>query len=165
MSEWVNRHLFNKDFSLSFGRYIVHTQLPLPTDTHAWTHTAHLNLHVWCMDSYILTHTYTHTLTQPHNTCSFTLSYSHLFNTGLKQITCKTCDTFKVQVAAERDKARLGQLHGGWELHLCKAERSYQQLKKDSALGKSDPNVLVISHNLYQLQSWPLMSSSSCGPT
>lgn len=105
------------------------------------------------MDSYILTHTYAHTHMQFH-----TLSYSHLFNTGLKQITCKTCDTFKVQVDAERDKARLGQLHGGWEPHLCKAERSYQQLKEDSALGKSDPNVLVITfdldlRNLYQLQS------------
>ena len=105
---------------------------------------------VWT-PTYTHIHTHTHTTTQHMQ--FHTLSYSHLFNTGLKQM---TCDTFKVQVDAERDKARLGQLHGGWELHLCKAERSYQQLKEDSALGKSDPNVLVITFdlcNLYQLQS------------
>lgn len=125
--------------------------------------TSHYMYDVWTPT---YSHTHTHTTTQHMQ--FHILSYSHLFNTGLNQITCKTCDTFKVQVDAERDKARLGQLHGGWELHLCKAKRLCQQLKEDSALGKSDPIVLVITfdlHNLYQLQSWPLKSSSSCGPT
>ena len=66
-----------------------------------------------------------------------------------KTDTCKTCDTFKVKVDAERDEAKLAQLRGEWELHLCKAECSYQQLKEDSALGKSDPNVLVITFSLH----------------
>ena len=113
--------------------------------------TSHYMYDVWTPT---YSHTHTHTTTQHMQ--FHILSYSHLFNTGLNQITCKTCDTFKVQVDAERDKARLGQLHGRWELHLCKAEHSYQQLKEDSTLGKSDPNVLVITfdlHNLYQLQS------------
>ena len=77
-----------------------------------------------------------------------------------KTDTCKTCDTFKVKVDAERDEAKLAQLRGEWELHLCKAERSYQQLKEDSALGKSDPNVLVITFDLQQLLPTPILTTN-----
>ena len=70
------------------------------------------------------------------------------------------CDTLKVQVDAERDEAKLGQLRGEWELHLCKAERSYQQLKEDTALGKSDPNVLVITFDLQQSLPTPVLTTN-----
>ena len=42
-----------------------------------------------------------------------------------------------MQTDAERDEATLTQLRGEWELHLCKAERAYQDLKEDSALAIS----------------------------
>ena len=61
------------------------------------------------------------------------------------------------QVATERDEARLGLLHGEWELHLVKAKHSYQQLKEDSALEKSDPNVLVLTFYLQQSLPTPVL--------
>lgn len=60
---------------------------------------------------------------------------------------------YKVQTDAEQDEATVTQLKGEWELHLCKAERAYQQVKEDTALSKCDPNVMLVTFNLEQSPS------------
>jgi len=46
------------------------------------------------------------------------------------------------------------------ELHLCKVELSFQPLKEDSALEKSDPNVLVITFDLQQSLPTPVLTTN-----
>ncbi len=52
------------------------------------------------------------------------------------------------------------QLRGEWELHLRKAERAYQQLKEDTALSNSDPNVLVLTFDLQQSLPTPVLTTN-----
>ncbi len=77
-----------------------------------------------------------------------------------KTDTCKTCDTLKVQIEIEEDEAKLDQLKGEKELHLCMTEHSYQQLKEDSALAKSNPDVLTITFDLQQSLPTPVLSTN-----
>ena len=42
------------------------------------------------------------------------------------------------------------QLRGEWDLHLVQGEGGYNQLKEDTAVSKSDPNVDVLTFNLQQ---------------
>ena len=65
-----------------------------------------------------------------------------------------------MQTDAERDEATLTQLRGELELHLCKAERAYQDLKEDSALANSDPDVLVLTFYLQQLLPTPVLTTN-----
>ena len=129
---------------------LAHTH-PRPPPTHIRTH-AHTHPRP------PPTHTHTHTYT-----CTHTHTVSHcpiLFSYSPKTDTCKTCDTFKVQTDAERDEATLTQLRGEWELHLCKAERAYQDIKEDSALAISDPDVLVLTFDLQQSLPTPVLTTN-----
>lgn len=106
------------------------------------------------------------------HTCShllpLSLSLSHALTHSLslmhkhspKTETCKTCDTLKVKTDAETVEARLMILWGEWELHLCKAERAHQQLKEDSALAKSNPNILVLTFDLQQSLPTPVLTTN-----
>ena len=154
VSEWVYRQVFNKEFNLSFGRYVNVMHYPC---THADKH-MHMLAHTHPRPPPPHTHTYTYT-----HTCTHMHTVSHcpiLFSSSPKTDTCKTCDTFKVQTDAERDEATLTQLRGEWELHLCKAERAYQDLKEDSALAKSDPDVLVLTFDLQQSLPTPVLTTN-----
>ena len=86
--------------------------------------------------------------------------YSQFFACRPKTDTCKTCDSLKVQIEAEEDETNLAQLKGKKELHLCMAERSYQQLKEDSALAKSNSDVLTIIFDLQQSLPTPVLSTN-----
>ena len=86
--------------------------------------------------------------------------YSQFFACRPKTDTCKTCDSLKVQIEAEEDEAKLAQLKGKKELHLCMAERTYQQLKEDSALAKSNSDVLTITLDLQQSLPTPVLSTN-----
>ena len=86
--------------------------------------------------------------------------YSQFFACRPKTDTCKTCDSLKVQIEAEEDEAKLAQLKGKKELHLCMAERSYQRLKEDSALAKSNSDVLTITLDLQQSLPTPVLSTN-----
>ena len=87
-------------------------------------------------------------------------SVSHVHTHSPKTDTCKTCDGFKVKVDVERDEATLRQLRGEWELHYCKAERAYQQLKEDSARAKSNTDMLVITFDLQQSLPTPVLTTN-----
>lgn len=87
-------------------------------------------------------------------------THTHTRTHSPKTDTCKTCDAYKVKVDAERDEATLRQLHGEWELHHCKAERAYQQLKEDSAHAKSNPNMLEITFDLQQSLPTPVLTTN-----
>ena len=88
-------------------------------------------------------------------TCSI-ITYSH----RPKSDTCKTCDSLRVRIEAETDETAKAQLEGERELHHAKAERTYLQLKEDTALAKSDPTVTVISFDLEQTLPTPSISTN-----
>ena len=88
------------------------------------------------------------------------LTFTPSLSNSPKSDTCKECDTFKVQTDAEQDKATVTQLKGEWELHLCKAECAYQQLKEDTALSKCDPNVMLVTFDLQQSLPTPVLTTN-----
>ena len=51
-------------------------------------------------------------------------------------------------------------LRGELELHLRRAERAYQQLKEDTALSKSDRNVLLLTFDLQQSLPTPVLTTN-----
>ena len=79
-----------------------------------------------------------------------------------KSDTCKEFDSYKVQTDAEQDEATLTQLKGEWELHLFKAERAHHQLKEDTGLSKSDPNVMLVTFDLQQSLPTPIFDHQHC---
>ena len=46
------------------------------------------------------------------------------------------------------------------ELHLCKAERAHHQLKEDTGLSKSDPNVMLVTFDLQQSLPTPVLTTN-----
>ena len=71
---------------------------------------------------------------------------------------CKTCDSLNVRIAAEDSSAK-EQLQFALQLHQCKAERAYQQLKEDSALSWSSSTMDIITFNLQQSLPTPKLST------
>ena len=61
---------------------------------------------------------------------------------------CKTCDSLNVRIAAEEDPAAKQQLQLERQLHHCKAEKAYHQLKEDTALCCSSPEIDMITFDL-----------------
>lgn len=64
----------------------------------------------------------------------------------------------KVQVEAEEDAETRRRLLSEWDLHKRKAERTYQQLREDTAEAQSDPNVDMITFDLQQSLPTPLLT-------
>lgn len=62
-----------------------------------------------------------------------------------KSDTCKTYDSLNVRIAAEEDSAAKQQLQLEKQLHHCKAEGAYHQLKEDTALCCSSPEIDMIT--------------------
>ena len=52
------------------------------------------------------------------------------------------------------------QLRAELDLHLCKAERSYQVLKEVTALSRIDANILTITFDLQQSLPTPMLSTN-----
>ena len=102
VSEWVYCKIFNGEFNLSFGRYVL--SLP-PPHTHKNTlHASHTHTHTHASPflslSLSLSHTHSSWLSLSHNhTHSLTHSLTHT-RFSPKTDTCKTCDNFKVKVDA-----------------------------------------------------------------
>lgn len=63
-----------------------------------------------------------------------------------------------VRIAAEEDSLAKEQLQFDLQLHQCKAERAYQQLKEDSALSQSLSTVDTIT---FDQQSLPTLKLST----
>ena len=106
VSEWVYRNVFNKQFNLSFGRYI-HSHAS-HTHTHTHTHSPHTHTHTHITDSHLSTHT--RSLFSPRTD------------------TCKTCDGFKTKVDVEKDPDV--HLTFDWDLHKIRADGAYQYLRE-----------------------------------
>ena len=66
----------------------------------------------------------------------------------------------KIRVESETNPDTCRLLKAEWELHHRKAERSYQQLKEDSALAKSNPDVDTITFDLQQSLPTPVLTTS-----
>ena len=97
-------------------------------------------------------HTHTYTLWSP---------ISVLFLTYRpKTDTCKTCDALKVKIDVERNASALIQLCGERDVHLVRAEGAYNQLKEDTALSKSDPDMDVMTFDLQQSLPTPVLSTN-----
>ena len=90
--------------------------------------------------------------------CPLSLTHTHTHRP--KSDTCKTCDSLKTKFDAERDAAALLTLRSEWDLHLCRAEKAYHSLKKDSALARSDADVEVISFDLEKALATPVLSTN-----
>ena len=144
VSEWVYRKIFNETFNLSFGRYVYDplspslspSLPPLPPSL-------------------------------PPSLPPFSEYCAHYFTIFLinsllspKTDACKTCDTFKVQIDGEKDEVKSAQLRAELDLHLCKAERSYQVLKEVTALSRIDANILTITFDLQQSLPTPMLSTN-----
>ena len=69
-----------------------------------------------------------------------------------KSDTCKSCDSFKAKIASEDNPTLKNQYAAEWELNKCKAERVYQQLRKDAAASKASPATGVIDMLTFDLQ-------------
>ena len=69
-----------------------------------------------------------------------------------KSDTCKSCDSFKTKIASEDNPTLKNQYTAEWELHKRKAERVYQQLRKDAAASKASPTTGVIDMLTFDLQ-------------
>ena len=85
---------------------------------------------------------------------SFSLQYRP------KTDTCKTCDSYKVKIDAEKDDRERATLLGQWDLHKRKAERAYQQLREDIALSQSDTNHELLSFDLEQSLPTPVLTTN-----
>ena len=55
-----------------------------------------------------------------------------------------------MRIAAAEDPGEKSRLDLELKLHQCKAERAYQQLKEDTALSRSSPDVDMITFDLQQ---------------
>ena len=153
VSQWVYRKVFNEEFNLSFGRYIVlqhyGTLLISTLDMHAHAHTY----------THTCTHTHTHSHTHTHTTHSHVLKPTHTFFSPQTD-TCKICDKFKVQVDAEKDPGNHQQLVLQWDVHKIRAESAYQSLREDTALAKSSNDIKMFSFDLQQALATPLLTTN-----
>lgn len=77
-----------------------------------------------------------------------------------KSDTCKTCDSLNIQIGSEGDTSTKQQLQFDLQLHQCKAERAYHQLKEDAALSRSSSTVDTITSDLQQSLPTPKLSTS-----
>ena len=83
-------------------------------------------------------------------------THSH-FLTSPKSDTCKTCDSMKVRIEAETSTEVQHQLQSELLLHQRKAERTYHQLREDTALSQSDSDTQTITFDLQQSLQTPLL--------
>lgn len=65
----------------------------------------------------------------------------------------------KVQIDAESDKSCKRDLSLEWEVHKIQAESSYQQLKEDSACGKSHRDTEMFTFDLEKSLPTPVLST------
>jgi len=146
---------------------IVHTHTHTHTYTLAYTHShTHTQTHPY---TFVHTHTRTHT---PHThthcfqqrvhlivcECIPHSLYTHTCRP--KSDTCKTCDSLNIQIGSEGDTTTKQQLQFDLQLHQCKAERAYHQLKEDAALSRSSSTVDTITFDLQQSLPTPKLSTS-----
>lgn len=88
VSEWKYCKIFNQNFNLSFGRYVL-----LIAHMHAHVHVvSYQQLCVLAQPAHTCTHIHTHSLT-------LSIIYSP------KSDTCKVCDSMKIKVDAESDES------------------------------------------------------------
>ena len=102
-----------------------------------------------CTLIYKLSLTYTHILSLSLP-LSHTHTHTHTHTYRPRTDTCKTCDTFRVQIEAEEDPHKKTLMQGEWDLHKRRAERAYHQLREDTALSQSDSNVELLPFGLWQ---------------
>ena len=74
--------------------------------------------------------------------------------------TCKTCDSLNVHISAEEDLQARSQLECELQLHHCKAEGAYQQLKEDTALCRMSSDVDMYTFDLQQSLPTPKLSTN-----
>ena len=141
----------------------AHTHTHVHAHTHTCMHTPHTRMHMphTCMNTprtlmhtphtrMHTPHTYTHT---PTHTLSLYLSRP-------KSDTCKTCDHLNVRISAEEDPSERDKQKFELQLHQCRADRAYQQLKEDTALSKASPDVDMFTFDLQQSLPTPKISTS-----
>ena len=74
--------------------------------------------------------------------------------------TCKTCDSLNVRISAEEDIQAKSQLECELQLHHCKAEGAYQQLKEDTALCRMSFDVDMFTFDLQQSLPTPKLATN-----
>ena len=74
--------------------------------------------------------------------------------------TCKTCDSLNVRISAEEDVQAKSQLECELQLHHCKAEGAYQQLKEDIALCRTSSDVDMLTFDLQQSLPTPKLATN-----
>ena len=134
-SGWVYRKVFNESYNLHFGRSVYYSSSL-----------------VHCLSLYVFFFIYDFCYSM-YNMYGF-VSYRP------KSDTCKSCDTFKMKVDAEKDPEEVARLNARWELHKRKADRAYSQLKEDTALSQLDLDIDMITFDLQQSLPTPLLSTS-----
>ena len=102
-----------------------------------------------CMNHTFYVHTYS---MQVHYLLSIFLCkhdspFSHYHNRP-KTDTCKTCDALKIQCEAETDEVAASRLKAQLGLRHRKAERTYQQLREDTALAQSSDDIVTTNANI-----------------
>ena len=98
---------------------------------------------------------HTHTMHATH-----TLQPCHVNLHRPKSDTCKTCDSLNVRIVAEEDPTAKQQLQLERQLHHCKAEGAYQQLKEDTALCRSSTEIDMVTFDLEQSLPTPKLSTN-----
>lgn len=93
--------------------------------------------------------------------------YRHIFNTKFnlhfhvpRQDTCKSCDQYKQKIDVEDNERRTNELKIQHNLHLRKAEKARQSLRKDGEDAKENPEIYTITIDLQKALPFPKLSVS-----
>ena len=77
-----------------------------------------------------------------------------------KTDTCKTCDALNVRISAAEDGPAKTLLESELSLHHCKAEGTYQELKEDTALCRTSPDIDMFTFDLQQSLPTPKLATN-----
>ena len=91
--------------------------------------------------------------------CKHDSPFSHYHNRP-KTDTCKTCDALKIQCEAETDEVAASRLKAQLGLRHRKAERTYQQLREDTALAQSSDDIETLTFDLQQSLPTPTLTAN-----